>query len=64
MNFHESEIFFFGAAQESLSRYTELFGHNQGPFQMRYLGIPIHYKRLSNMDWKRVEECFETRLSS
>ena len=31
---------------------------------MRYLGIPIHYRRLSNADWKRVEERFEKRLSS
>ena len=31
---------------------------------MRYLGIPIHYRRLSNADWKRVEERFEQRLSS
>jgi len=31
---------------------------------MRYLGIPIHYRRLSNADWKRVEECFEKRLNS
>jgi predicted component of type VI protein secretion system len=28
---------------------------------MRYLGIPIHYRRLSNADWKRVEERFEKK---
>jgi hypothetical protein len=33
MNFHKSEIFFFGAAQESLSQYTELFGLNKELFQ-------------------------------
>jgi hypothetical protein len=64
INFHKSEIFCFGAAQESLSQYIELFGCNQGAFPMRYLGIPIHYRRLSNADWKRVEERFEKRLSS
>jgi len=47
-----------------LPQYTELFGCNQGAFPIRYLGIPIHYRRLSNADWKRVEECFEQRLSS
>jgi predicted component of type VI protein secretion system len=31
---------------------------------MRYLGISIHYRKLSNAVWKRVEECFEKRLSS
>jgi len=64
INFHKSEIFCFGAAQESLPQYTELFGCNQGAFPIRYLGIPIHYRRLSNADWKRVEERFEKRLSS
>jgi hypothetical protein len=46
INFHKSEIFCFGAAQESLPQYTELFGCNQGAFLMRYLRIPIHYRRL------------------
>jgi hypothetical protein len=64
INFHKSEIFCFGVAQESLSQYIELLGCNQGAFPMRYLGIPIHYRRLSNADWKRVEERFEKRLSS
>jgi hypothetical protein len=61
INFHKSEIFCFGAEQESLSQYIELFGCNQGAFPMRYLGIPIHYRRLSNADWKRVEERFEKK---
>ena len=47
-----------------MPQYTELFGCNQGAFPIRYLGIPIHYRRLSNADWKRVEERFEKRLSS
>ena len=64
INFHKSEIFCFGAAQEYLPQYTELVGCNQGAFPMRYLGIPIHYRRLSNADWKRVEERFEKRLNS
>jgi hypothetical protein len=31
---------------------------------MQCLGIPIHYRKLSNVDWKRVEEWFEKTLSS
>ena len=31
---------------------------------MRYLGIPIHYRKLTNADWSKVEERFEKRLSS
>jgi hypothetical protein len=31
---------------------------------VKVLGIPIHYRKLSNSDWKRVEERFEKRLNS
>jgi hypothetical protein len=30
----------------------------------RYLGIPMHYKRLSNSDWKDILDKFQKRLSS
>jgi hypothetical protein len=56
INFHKSELFCFGEAQESIDQYTELFGCNPG-------ALPIHYRTLSNANWKRVEERFEKRLS-
>ena len=31
---------------------------------MRYLGIPIHYRRLTNAEWKEVEERLQKRLGS
>jgi hypothetical protein len=34
-----------------------------GKYPFRYLGIPIHHKRISNADWKIIEEKFEKRLS-
>jgi hypothetical protein len=39
----------------------EFFGCNPETFPMRYLGIPIHYRKLSNADWLKVkvEERFE-----
>jgi hypothetical protein len=33
-------------------------------FPLRYLGIPIHFRKLRNTDGKKVEEIFEKRLSS
>jgi hypothetical protein len=30
----------------------------------RYLGIPMHHKRLSNSDWKDILDKFQKRLSS
>nr|BAB86233.1 P0648C09.22 [Oryza sativa Japonica Group] len=31
---------------------------------VRYLGIPIHYRKLWNVDWKGVEDRFERKLST
>jgi hypothetical protein len=64
INFHKSELFCFGEAQELIDQYTKLFGCNPGALPMKFLGIPIHYRTLSNASWKRAEERFEKRLSS
>ena len=64
INFHKSEIFCFGEAKNYENHYMELFGCNLSNFPIRYLGIPIHYRKLSNNDWVRIQERFEQRLSS
>ena len=64
INFHKTEIFYFGEAKEFEDQYMRLFGCNTGAFSMRYLDISIHYKKLSNVDWLKVQERFEKRLSS
>jgi hypothetical protein len=64
INFHKSELFCFGDAQDDVALYTELFGCGQGQFPIRYLGIPIHYRRLTIAEWKLVEERLQKRLSS
>ena len=58
INFHKSELFGFGEAQEFTTQYVDLFGCEQGSFPIRYLGIPIHYRSLTNAEWKHVEERF------
>ena len=64
INFHKSEIFCFGEAKNYESQYIQLFGCNTWSFPIRYLGIPIHYRKLSNCDWMKIQERFEKRLSS
>jgi hypothetical protein len=64
INFHKSELYCFGEAKESMDQYTELFGCEQGQFPMTYLGIPIHYRRLTNAEWKVVEKRLQKGLSS
>jgi hypothetical protein len=63
INFHKSELFCFGEAKDHTQLYAELFGCNEGEFTIRYLGIPIHFRRLTNAEWKIVEER-QLRLSS
>jgi ABC-type proline/glycine betaine transport system ATPase subunit len=50
INFHKSELFCFGQAQKFVEQYTDLFGCEEGSFPLKYLGIPIHFKKLSNVD--------------
>jgi hypothetical protein len=46
---------------KAANQYTKLFGCRVGEFPPKYLGIPVHYRKLSNTDWKRVEEYFEKK---
>ena len=55
INFHKSELFCFGDAQDAAAQYAEIFGCEQGHFPIMYLGIPIHYRKLTNAEWKHVE---------
>src|SRR3989337_3062822 len=64
INFHKSELFCFGEAAEVAPDYAEIFGCQLGQFPIRYLGIPIHYRRLTTAEWKHVEERLEKRLAS
>jgi hypothetical protein len=56
INFHKSELYCFGEAHEHAQLYAELFGCNQGEFPIRYLSISIHFRKLTNAEWKIVEK--------
>jgi hypothetical protein len=60
INFHKSELFYFGEA----NLYVELFGCGLGSFPISYMGIPIHHRRLALAEWKHVEERLQKRLGS
>jgi hypothetical protein len=62
--FHKSEVYCFGKAKEFENDYTQLFGCELGSFPFKYLGIPIHFRKLKNGEWKPVEDRFEVKLSS
>lgn len=64
INFHKSELFCFGKAKEQETLYSSMFGCKLGVLPFKYLGIPMHHRKLSNRDWKMIEDRFEKRLSS
>jgi hypothetical protein len=64
INFHKSEIFCFGQAKECEEEYQHIFGCGVGALPFKYLGIPIHYRKLLNKEWKIIEDRFEKKLAS
>jgi hypothetical protein len=62
INFHKSEIFCFGKAKEVEDQYTQIFGCEAGSLPLKYLGIPIHHRRILNKEWNPVETRFERKL--
>jgi len=63
INFHKSELFCYGAAKVNQIDYAQIFGCDLGSFLFRYLGIPMHHRKLMNKDRKHVEERFQKRLN-
>jgi hypothetical protein len=61
INFHKSEIYYFGKAKEDEHLYREIFGCESGVFPFQYLGVPIHYRKLTNSEWNLVEVPFKER---
>jgi hypothetical protein len=64
INFHKSELFCFGEAKGRVEDYKGIFGCFEGSFPFKYLGIPMHYRKLSNRHWNSIEERFQKKLSS
>jgi hypothetical protein len=64
INFHKSGIFCFGEAKEVQEEYYSIFGCQCGTYPFKYLGIPMHHKKLSNNDWKIIEQRIKKKLSS
>jgi hypothetical protein len=63
INFYKSEMFCYGAATARQLEYTLIFGCDLGSYPFRYLGIPMHHRKLMNKDEKYVEERFQKRLN-
>jgi hypothetical protein len=50
ISFHKSEVFCFGKAKDHKEFYSQLFGCAIGKDPFRYLGLPMHFRKLFNKD--------------
>lgn len=57
-------MFCFGSAKGQSQEFVELFGCKEGNLPFRYLGIPMHFHKLSNTDCNLIEDSFQKKLSS
>jgi hypothetical protein len=48
INFHKSEVLCFNKGKDEENDYISLFGCESGSFPFKYLGIPIHFRKLKN----------------
>jgi hypothetical protein len=53
---------YFGKAINDEEKYKQIFRCTAGALPFRYLGIPIHYRKLLNKEWNPVENRFEKNL--
>uniref|UniRef100_A0A8I6YB15 Reverse transcriptase domain-containing protein n=1 Tax=Hordeum vulgare subsp. vulgare TaxID=112509 RepID=A0A8I6YB15_HORVV len=63
INFNKSEFFCFVNAKAEQLTYNQLFGCEGGNLPFTYLEIPIHHRKLTNKEWKCIEDRFEKKLS-
>jgi hypothetical protein len=62
INYHKNELFCFGDAKDHELQYEQLFACKKDSYQFRYLGIPMHYRKLYNSDWKMIEKRIEKKI--
>jgi hypothetical protein len=59
-----ARFFCYGEIKEIQEEYSNIFECQCGTCPFKYLGIPMHHKKLSNNDWKIIEQWIEKKLSS
>jgi hypothetical protein len=63
INFHKSEILYFGDAKEIDFLYADIFTCPIGNLPMKYLGVPIDKKKINKNLWCPMIEKLEKRLA-
>jgi hypothetical protein len=63
INFHKSELIPINIGIEELQPFIDIFQCELGAFPIKYLGIPLHYDRLSREDLKPFMESILRRIT-
>lgn len=65
LHFHIKVNYFVLVKQRNIKEfYSTIFGCKLRNFPVKYLSIPMHFRKLSNKDWKTVEKRIEKKLNS
>lgn len=79
INFHKNELFCFGMVKKKWRIKIHIYSNadmestpqipwdsnaQQGKYPFKYLGIPMHYRKLSNSEWRIIVQHTEKKLSS
>lgn len=62
INFHKSEVFWFGHSIQKQHVYEDIFTCCVVQLPIKYLGIPVSNVRLLNIDWIPAENSMEKEL--
>lgn len=61
--FSQKRGFLFWKSQGYGQQYRNIFGCESGSLPFRYLGVPIHHRKLKNSEWHPVESRLMSKLS-
>ena len=64
INFLKSEVFTIGADNDITVFYANMSNCKVGTFPLKYLGVPVTFSNLKNIDWDFVDAKFLKKLAA
>ena len=64
INFNKSSITGIGVSEDLLNRSCDILGCTTASLPIKYLGLPLHYKRASFNDWAPVLDTLTSKLDT
>lgn len=62
INYLKSEVFTIGGDNDVAGFYVDMFGCQVGSLPMKYLGVPVTFSMLKNIDWDFLDAKLIKRL--